>query len=206
MIGPDLTMQLAVQRLFAGLIIAIVQGAAIAAMAVLLGDKGPRYDGRLTLLPPRHVDLVGLGSIILTGFGWGRPVEIEVEKLRIGRWGLVVAVLAGSIALLLAGYLLLLLTIPLLTFLPYTSGITAVAFVRLAARLCVWMALFSLLPIPPLAGAHFLTALGIPVPRRAGTWLAWARLVAAIFELPPLVLQPAYDLVAPIVLGVYVAG
>ena len=51
MIGSDLTLQLVVMRLFAGLIIATVQGATIAAVAVLLGDKGPRYDGRLTPAP-----------------------------------------------------------------------------------------------------------------------------------------------------------
>jgi Zn-dependent protease len=201
MIGSDLSLQLMVLRLLAGLIIAAVQGAAIATAAALLGDKGLRYDGRLTVLPPKHVDILGLGAIVLTGFGWGRPVAIEAGKLRIGRWGLVVAVLAGSVALLLVAYLLLLLVIPLLTFLPYTAGLTAAAFWRRAARLCVWMALFSLIPIPPLAGAHFLAALGVVVPKQAGTYLGWALLVAAVFGLPRIVLTPVYELVAPIVLG-----
>lgn len=206
MTGFDLTIQLVVLRLFAGLIIAAVHGAAIAAAAVLLGDKGPRYDGRLTVLPFGHVDMLGLGSIMLTGFGWGRPVAIEAGKLRIGRRGLVVAVLAGSAALLLTGYLLLLLVIPLLTVLPYTAGLAMAAFVRVAARLCVWMALFNLLPIPPLAGAHFLAALGISVPRHAGTYLGWALLAASVFGVTRMVLTPAYDLIAPIVLGIDVVG
>jgi Zn-dependent protease len=205
MIGADLTFPLLVMRLLAGLIIVTAQGAAIAAAAVLLGDRGPRYDGRLSLLPVSHVDMLGLGSIILTGFGWGRPVALEAEKLRIGRWGLVVPVLAGSAALLLLGVLLLVAVIPILTLLPYTWGLTSAAFVRLASRLCVWMALFSLLPIPPLAGAHLLAALGIPVPKKTGLYLGWALLAASVFGVTRTVLTPVYGLIAPMVLGVDVA-
>src|SRR5262249_45680798 len=119
-------------RLLAGVIIATVHGATIAAAAVLLGDKGPRYDGRLTALPSGHIALLGLGSVMLTGFGWGRPVAIEGGKLRPGRWGLVLAVLAGSAALLVVSFLLLLLAAPLLRSLDFTAGVTAAAFVRVA--------------------------------------------------------------------------
>lgn len=205
MIGAELTIQLLVLRLLAGLVIATAHGATIATVAVLLGDKGPRYDGRLTVAPLGHVDMLGLGSIMLTGFGWGRPVAIDARKLRIGRWGLVVAVAAGSAVLLLVGYLMLLLVIPLLTFLPYTAGLTVAAFVRVAARLCVWMALFNLLPIPPLAGAHFLAALNISVPKQMGTYLGWAVLVVSVFGVTRFVLTPAFDLLAPMVIGMDIA-
>lgn len=206
MTGADFTLQLLVLRLFAGLIIVTVQGATIAAAAELLGDKGPRYDGRLTLVPFGHVDMLGLGSLMLTGFGWGRPVAIEANRLRVGRWGRVVVALAGSAVLLLAGYLLLLLVIPLLTLLPYTAGLTMAAFVRVAARLCVWMALLNLLPLPPLAGAHFLTAFGLSVPKQTGSYLAWALLTASVLGVTRIVLTPAYDLIAPMVLGIAGAG
>jgi len=205
-IGTDLTVQLLVVRLLAGLVIATVHGAVIAAAAVALGDKGPRYDGRLTILPPRHVSLLGLGSFILTGFGWGEPVAIDPRELRIGRWGLVVAVLAGSAALLLLGFLLLLLATPLLTLLDYTAGVTATAFVREAAQLCVWIALFSLVPIPPLAGGYFLTALGISLPSKAATYLGWALLVVSVLGVTRIALTPAYNLVAPLVLGADIAS
>ena len=201
MFGSELTIPSLVMRLFAGLIIVTVHGLAIAAAAVLLGDKGPRYDGRLTALPTAHVDMLGLGAIMLSGFGWGRPVAIEAEKLRPGRWGLVVAALVGSLALLLLGYLLPFLAIPLLSVLPLTPGLTMAAFVRVGARLCVWIGLFSLLPIPPLAGAHFLTALGVTVPRRAGLWLGWTLAAASVFGLTRMLLLPAYNVVAPLVLG-----
>ncbi|HZY69057.1 MAG TPA: hypothetical protein VFE52_10735 [Devosia sp.] len=201
MIGADLTLQLVVMRLFSGLIIATMQGFVIAAVAVALGDKGPRYDGRLTPNPARHVDLLGLGSLMLTGFGWSKFVPVEAAQLRIGRLGLAVAALAGSLALLLVGYLLLQLATPIVTQLPYTAGLTAAAFVRVAARLCVWMALFTLLPLPPLAGAHFLGALGVRLPPVAWTIAGWLLLIASVFGVTRMLLTPAYEVLAPMVLG-----
>jgi hypothetical protein len=200
-IGAELTVQLVILRFFAGLLIATVQGATIAAAAVMLGDKGPRYDGRLSLLPTRHVDLLGLGTLMLTGFGWSRPVAIEAAELRGGRWGLVGIVLIGSAVLLLLAYLVLLLVAPALALLPYTAGITTAAFLRLAARLCVWMALFTLLPLPPLTGAHLLAAAGLRLPAAAGTVIGWALLVVSALGVTRFVLAPAYDVVAPLLLA-----
>jgi len=200
-IGSELTIQLVVMRLLAGLLIASVQGAALAAIAVLLGDRGPRHDGRLTLLPFRHVDLVGLGAIIVSGFGWGRPVAIEAGQLRFGRWGLVIAVFGSSLVLVALGALLLLLVVPALTLLPYTAGLTIAAFLRVAARLCVFAALLALLPIPPLAGAHLLAAVGLRVPASVGPVLAWVLLILSALGVTGMLLDPLYRIVAPLVLG-----
>jgi Zn-dependent protease len=201
-VGPELTLQLVVVRLLAGLLIATVQGATIAAIAVLLGDKGPRFDGRLTLAPSSHVDLLGLGSLMLTGFGWSKAVAIDPAQLRLRRWGLVIAALGGSLALLLTAWLILLLVIPALTLLPHTAAIVVAAFVRSAARLCVWMALFTLVPVPPLAGAHLLAALGIRTPPSAGTAIGCVLLALSLLGATRAVLNPAYQFVAPLVLGV----
>jgi Zn-dependent protease len=205
-ISAELTVQLMVFRLLAGLIIATVQGATIAAVAVLLGDKGPRYDGRWTLMPFGHLDLLGLGSMMVSGFGWSKPVAIETAQLRFGRSGLVIAALAGSVALLAVGYLLLLLVIPALTLLPYTAGLSTAAFLRVAARLCVWVSLFTLLPVPPLAGAHLLAAVGIRLPTATSMLIGWGLLLASAFGITRMVLTPLYDIVAPLILGLELAG
>lgn len=201
MIGAELTIQLVVLRLLAGLIIATVQGASIAAIAVLLGDKGPRHDERLTLMPFGHVDLLGLGSIMVSGFGWGKPVAIDHGQLRFGRWGLVIAVLGGTVVLLALGYLLVQLIIPGLVLLPYTAGLTVAAFLRTAARLCVWTALFMLVPVPPLAGGHLLAAAGVRVPAASGMLIGWGLLLVSVLGLTRMVLTPLYNIVAPLVLG-----
>ena len=205
MLGGDLTVQLVVLRLFAGLLLVTVHGAVIAAAAVLLGDKGPRYDRRLTVLPFGHVDLVGLGSIMLSGFGWSKPVAIETAQLRFGRWGLVIVVLVGSVVLLALAYLILLLVIPALTLLPYTAGLTIAAFARVAARLSVWMALLALVPVPPLAGAHLLAAVGIRLPPATGVVIGWVLLVASLLGITRLVLMPVYEIIAPLLLGAELA-
>ncbi|MBD8065878.1 hypothetical protein IC608_10360 [Devosia sp. PTR5] len=198
MIGPELTLQLIVVRFLAGVIIATVQGAAIAAVTVLLGDKGPRYDGRLTLSPAAHVDLLGLGSLMLTGFGWSKPVTVDPGQMRVGPW---VLPLAGSAALLLLGWLVLFLVIPALTILPHTQALLVGAFLRSLAQLCVWMALFTLLPAPPLVGAHFLAALNIRLPARASLIIGLLLVVLSIVGVTRAILAPAYQLVAPLVVG-----
>ena len=202
MFGSDLTVDLVVMRVIAGIIIMTVQGGVLAAMALLLGDKGPQYDGRLTAWPWGHVDLLGLLSMALTGFGWGRPVAIDPAELRFGRWGLVLITISVGVALLVLGFLLLLLAGPVLSNFDYTAGIAVSAFLREAAQLCVWIALFCLLPIPPLTGAQFLKALGVTVPERIGTYLGWALFVASIFGVTRLVVTPAFRLVVPLILGV----
>lgn len=201
MIGGELTIQLVALRLFAGLIIATVQGATIAALAVMLGDRGVQHDGRLTVNTLRHVDLVGLVSMMISGFGWSRPVAVETAQLRIGRWGHMVIVLASSAVLLALGYLLLLLVVPMLTLLPYTAGLTAAAFIRVAARLCVWTALLALIPVPPLAGAQFLAALGIRLPPVTGTIIGWVLLIISALGFTRMILTPLYEVIAPAILG-----
>ncbi len=199
MFGDDLTLQLAAMRLVSGLVIAVVQGLAITGVAIALGDKGPRYDGRLN--PLSHIDLGGLASMIVTGFGWGKPVPIDAAELRVGRWGLVIAPIAGSVALLIAAWLILQLVIPTLTLMPHTAAVVIAAFIRTVSQLCVWMAILALVPLPPLAGAHFLAALGVRLPPMAGLIVAWALFVLSLIGVTRTVLTPIYSVITPLLLG-----
>ncbi|MHB2168012.1 zinc metalloprotease [Alsobacter sp. R-9] len=205
MIGPELTIQLVAMRLLAGIAIAMVHSLAIARVAVLLGDDGPRHDGRTRPFSSGHISLPGIGALMLTGFGWAAPVTIAGDRLKGGRIALVLPVLAGSAALLLLGFVLLLLASPALRALDFTAGVTAAAFVRVAGRLCVWIALFSLLPVPPLAGAHLLEAMGVRFPPRAAVAGAIALTLASLAGWTQWLLTPAYKAIAPLVLGADVA-
>lgn len=206
MISSDLTIQLLVFRLLAGLIIITVQGLALVAVAVMLGDKGPVHDGRLTPSPLAHLDMWGIGSMMLSGFGWGKPVDIEAAQLRIGRWGLVIAPLVASLVLLLLATLLVALVLPALTRLPYTAGITTAAFLRTTAQLSVWMAIFALVPLPPVAGAYFLAAAGIRLPPSTQTMIGIGLLVISSLGITRMVLLPVYRIVAPMILGPELGG
>lgn len=132
--------------------------------ASLLGDETARYEGRLTLNPAKHLDPVGsfvvpavayfLGGFI---FGWAKPVPYNPYNLRPGRWSEAIVAGAGplsniSIALIF-GFIL-------------RSGVTLgwanEAFVEISAIVIfvnLVLALFNLVPIPPLDGSKLFFAL-----------------------------------------------
>ncbi|KMK65115.1 hypothetical protein [Puniceibacterium sp. IMCC21224] len=175
----DLTLSQIGMRLVAIVIIAGLHGAAVAGAAVLLGDRGPRHDGRLTAVPIVHLDLFGALAAVVTGIGWTRPVAIDPGAMRSGRAGLVVVVFAGTVALVVTALVCLALVRPALEGLPYTTALTAAAVLRTAARMCLWMAILNLLPIPPLTGAHLLAAVGLKVPVQA-VWVTTALLLVLL--------------------------
>ena len=69
--------------IFAGLLISVtIHEFAHAITADKLGDPTPRFQGRVTLDPRSHLDPLGVIMILLTRFGWGRPVEFDPYNLK----------------------------------------------------------------------------------------------------------------------------
>lgn len=197
----DITLQLIAFRVLALLILAAVQGGIVAGAAVWLGDKGPGYDGRLSPLPSRHIDLPGAASLILFGLGWSRPVAIDAGQFHRGRGGMLVIILAGFTGLLVMAALLNALIVPALTMLPLTAGLATAAFLRAASSIFVWCALLSLIPIPPLTGGLVLGAFGITVSQKA-QWILLAVLYLGVASgAVRQALSPAYAMVATLILG-----
>lgn len=198
---PALTLPLLAFRALALLLIAGTHGFVIARAGVMLGDPGPRYDGRVTVWPFVHIDLAGAAGLIVFGLGWAKPVAIEPEKFRIGRFGVLIAILAGFAGLLALAAALTLLVAPALTMLPHSAALTSSAFLRTASELSIWCALFSLVPIPPLAGGMLFSALGWNVPPKV-TWLLSALMLAAVATgLAQSLLRPVYTLLSAVVFG-----
>ena len=198
---PDLTLQLIGFRVLALVIIAGIHGGLVAAAAVLLGDKGPKYDGRVTAAPTAHVDLVGAFSLVLFGLGWGKPVDVDAGQLRIGRMGIAGVILAGFVGLLVTAALFDALVLPALTTLPHTAALTTAAFLREAGSLSIWFALLSLIPLPPLTAGMLLGAIGIRVPRQARWALAAALVVAVATGLVQRLLGPAHAWLTAVLVG-----
>src|SRR5690606_22810216 len=88
-------------------------GLFVALFARLLGDRGPGYDGHLTLNPMIHGDLVGALALVVSPFGWIRLPRLDAGAIRGGAWG-VVAVILLSLAATLALAALLLALRPLI--------------------------------------------------------------------------------------------
>jgi len=198
---PDLTVQLLVFRVLALLIIVPVHGLVVAGTAVLLGDKGPKYDGRVTVVPASHIDLAGAIGLVVFGLGWGKPVDVDAGQLRTGRLGIVVVILAGFAGLLVLSVLLTALIPPALTTLSHTAALTTAAFLRACGSLSIWVALLGLVPIPPLAGGMLLGAYGIRVPRQAEWVLVALLFVAVATGVARQLLEPAHDALASVILG-----
>jgi Zn-dependent protease len=155
----DLTTEHVVLRIAALLLIASVHGFVVAGLACLLGDQGPRYDGRLSLSPWRHADPIGGGLMVLFTTGWIRPVAIDPRALHAGRGGLVIVILGAAAATVALAMLARMIRPVVMNLLPDTMATVFFVFVETLTQLCLTFALFNLLPVPPLTGQHWLVAI-----------------------------------------------
>jgi len=119
-----------------------------------MGDPTPRWTGRLSLNPMAHLDPVGLLMLWIFRFGWAKPVQINPSYYRNPKKGILLVSLAGPLSnLLLAFIMLLLIKLGL-----FYGGILYTFFQTLFVYNLV-LAVFNLIPIPPLDGSKILSSL-----------------------------------------------
>ena len=135
-----------------GLVIGItVHEAAHATSAYLLGDDTAYRDGRVTLNPISHLDVLGSLMLLMAGFGWGKPTPVVPSKLRGGVYGSVAVALAGPVSnLVVVAVCGALYLVP-----AFQSGYLQ-AVVVMAAFTNALLFVFNLIPIPPLDGSKIL--------------------------------------------------
>lgn len=158
-----------------------------AQVATWFGDPTPRLQGRVTLSPLAHVDLLGLALFLLAGFGWGRPVQTNPAKYRNRFWGDIAVSLAGvTVNFMLAVLFGLLAKAADMGWIGLRSDVL-VRTLEWAVRLNVILASFNLIPLPPLDGWHVVRRLLLP--GRFYQWGAhverWGFLILALLFLSP---------------------
>ena len=125
-----------------------------------MGDDTAKYMGRLTLNPLAHVDWIGAICLVLTGFGWAKPVPINPVKFRKPRFGTAITAAAGPISNIIVAFLALVVY----RILACTSFVTGsgdmpyfvMYMLSFFVQVNIGLAIFNLIPIPPLDGSKIL--------------------------------------------------
>ncbi len=125
--------------------------------AYALGDPTAKKEHRLSLNPLRHIDPLGLLMMFFVGFGWAKPVPVDMRYFKNPKSGMALTALAGP----LSNFVLAIILLLICKYMAYTVAVTAFTlglyqFLFITAFLSVGLGTFNLLPIPPLDGSKVL--------------------------------------------------
>lgn len=162
-------------------------------VATLFGDTVPRRAGRLTLNPLKHLDPIGTMMILVGPIGWGRPMPINPAGMRNPNLGWALSSAAGPISNVVVATLTLLLY----NALRPTLDPAIDPYFEAMILLNVGLAIFNLVPLPPLDGFGFLYGLS-PTPLKivlAPLWRYGPIILLALLFLPAVV--PGFPPILP---------
>lgn len=133
--------------------------------ACALGDPTAKRMHRLSLNPLHHIDWLGLASMVICGFGWAKPVPVDMRYFKKPKTGMALTALAGPVSNFLLALALLFIASLLSAFAPVNGVVLGLfSFCANTAVLSIGLGLFNLVPIPPLDGSKVLFSL---LPERA---------------------------------------
>lgn len=170
--GPDVATALIS---FAILVLSLTfHEAAHAWTADRLGDPTPRMMGRLSLNPIRHIDWIGTVLFPLVGmfsglplFGWAKPVQVNARNFRVPPRDFAMVALAGPVSNLLLALTGAAALLPLRASMRTGDAGIVAGLLTMLIIVNVLLAVFNLIPVPPLDGSNVLLGIGSPGLARA---------------------------------------
>lgn len=130
--------------------------------AYLLGDPTAKSQHRLSLNPLRHIDPFGALMMLVAGFGWAKPVPVDMRYFKNPKRGMAITALAGPLSNFLLAY------VAMLAFVAtwgWSSGgssslsLTVLDALMSLAMLSIGLGIFNLIPFPPLDGSKILESI-----------------------------------------------
>jgi Zn-dependent protease len=148
--------------------------------AYRMGDPTAKRAGRLSFNPLKHLDLLGTAALFLFRFGWAKPVPVDSRNFRDPRKGILVTSLAGPVSNLVLGLIFGVVLGAVFSYALKTPAAFSSSWLRLlyfvlfnAVYINFVLAIFNMLPVPPLDGSNVLWAI---LPRNAA--VSYGRFVA----------------------------
>ena len=133
-----------------------------------MGDETAAYSGRLTLNPLAHIDILVSLCLLITGFGWAKPVPINPLKFKKQRFGIAITAAAGPLSNLAVSFIAMIiyrivLSLPggsgyfLSSAGDITGGFVILYILQFFILVNIGLAIFNLIPIPPLDGSKIIS-------------------------------------------------
>jgi len=128
--------------------------------AYKLGDMTAKDKGRLTLNPVKHIDIFGLLMMLFFRFGWAKPVPVDMRNFKHPKWYMAVTAIAGPASnIVLAAFVLFIYGLLIVPIMTSNAGAVVSELIMNTVYLSLALAVFNLMPIPPLDGSKVLFSL-----------------------------------------------